>query len=83
MGPRAGRRQTKPGAGWRRLARTRKGSRAYLLAFLAAVLAPLPAWAADAGTTSDLVLLAIVVAAGALALAGGLWGLAEHQNNVS
>ncbi len=32
---------------------------------------------------SDFVLLAIVFGASALALAGGLWGLSEHQNNVS
>ena len=39
--------------------------------------------AADAGAVSDFVSLAIVFGASALALAGGLWGLSEHQNNLT
>jgi signal transduction histidine kinase len=48
---------------------------------LPALFQPTPAMAADASATSDFVLMAIVSAAAALALAGGLWGLSEHQNN--
>jgi len=48
-----------------------------------AFLSPTPAMAADAGAASDFLLLAIVTAAAALALAGGLWGLSEHQDNLT
>ena len=53
-----------------------------LVPALLACFSPTPAMAAEAGATSDFVLLAIVSAAAALALAGGLWGLSEHQNNL-
>jgi len=44
----------------------------------AALLLPEPALAADGALPPDLAVTLIVVAASALALAGGLWALAEH-----
>ena len=79
-------RATQPGAGWD----YKKGSlavRAWALSFsLALVLLPHPVLAAEAVPpvlTLDLLVLLIVLAAGALAIAGGLWGLAERRNTVA
>ena len=44
---------------------------------------PVPAFAADAGLPMpDLVLMGVVLAAGALALAGALWGLSGYQSTL-
>src|SRR5258705_2483532 len=84
MGPRAGRQRQRPGAGRKRHSGALRGNPAPMFVLpLFAVLAPVPAMAADVGATSDFVMLAIVFAAGALALAGGLWGLSEYQNNLA
>ena len=79
-------RATQPGAGWD----YRQGSlavRAWALSFsLAVVLTSHPVLAAEAAPpvlTLDLLVLLIVLAAGALAIAGGLWGLAERRNTVA
>src|SRR5258706_10518467 len=84
MGPRAGRQRQQPGTGWNRHGGALWGypCRIFFLP-LAALFSPTPALAADAGAVSDFVLLTIVFAASALALAGGLWGLSEHQNNLT
>src|SRR5258706_15237727 len=86
MGPKAGRKPTKPGAGWI----SNQGSkciRACTMAAAAAlVLNPTTVLAADAGGSIlpfDILMTLIVAAAGALAVAGGLWGLAEHRNTVA
>jgi signal transduction histidine kinase len=53
---------------------------------LAIVLTPYPALAAQLQNpllTSDLLVLLIVLASGALAIAGGLWGFAERRNTVT
>src|SRR5258706_13894142 len=52
----------------------------------ALVLNPTTVLAADAGGSIlpfDILMTLIVAAAGALAVAGGLWGLAEHRNTVA
>ena len=78
-------RAKKPGAGWGYI----KGSRALAFApslSLAVALLPSTAFAAEAiGPlfTGDLLLLLIVLTSGALAIAGGLWGLAERRNTVA
>src|SRR5258705_11935012 len=84
MGPRAGRQRQGPDAGWKRHGGAFWGSplRMLILPCLA-LFSPTPAMAADAGAMSDFVLLAIVFGASALALAGGLWGLSEHQSNLT
>lgn len=79
-------RAIQPGAGWE----NSKGSwvvqaRALSLSF-AVALVPSPALAAEAVRqvlTLDLLVLLIVLAAGALAIAGGLWGLAERRSTVA
>src|SRR5947207_15984191 len=84
MGPRAGRQRQGPDAGRKRHRGALRGNPgAMLILPVLAILDPAPAWAADAGGASDFVLMAIVFAAGALALAGGLWGLSEYQNNLA
>src|SRR6266550_4110816 len=84
MGPRAGRQEQRPDEGWKRHRGALWGGPGMVLvpSFLA-FLSPTPAMAADAGAASDFLLLAIVTAAAALALAGGLWGLSEHQDNLT
>src|SRR5690349_10426397 len=78
-------RATKPGAGWDCI----KGSRPLACALslsLALAFTPSPTLAAEAiGPlfTGDLLLLLIVLTSGALAIAGGLWGLAERRNTVA
>ena len=79
-------RAIQPGAGWDYI----KGSSAVqaraLGLSLAIALMPYPARAADVAVpvlTLDLLVLLIVLAAGALAIAGGLWGLAERRTTVA
>lgn len=78
-------RAIKPGAGWDDI----RGSWAVQACVpslgLAVTVLPSTAFAAEAiGPlfTGDLLLLLIVLTAGALAIAGGLWGLAERRNTV-
>src|SRR6185503_9034003 len=82
MGPRAGR-PTRPGAGWRSIRGSIAIRACVIFAAVFALNLPLPAWAAEAGgfLPFDLLMTLIVAAAGALAVAGGLWGLAEHRNS--
>src|SRR5258708_6422772 len=84
MGPRAGRQEQRPDEGWKRHRGVLWGGPGMVLvpSFLA-FLSPTPAMAADAGAASDFLLLAIVTAAAALALAGGLWGLSGHQSHLT
>src|SRR5262245_30646810 len=79
-------RATKPGAGWDDV----QGSRAVLpyapSLSLALCLLPTPTLAAEVVGplfTGDLLLLLIVLTSGALAIAGGLWGLAERRTTVA
>src|SRR5260370_27046544 len=82
MGPRVGRREQRPGEGWNRRGGALWGRPARMVILpLLAYFHATPAMAADATATSDFVLIAIVFAAAALALAGGLWGLSERQDN--
>ena len=91
MGPSEGRRHQGPGAEAKRLAGGKAPGRiggdcARLCAIFAAisVVTPSPAFAVEiGGGTPDLLLIAVVLAAGALALAGGLWAISEHQSTVS
>jgi signal transduction histidine kinase len=82
MGPRA----VKPGTRWKHFTGS-KAIQAYGPSLgLAVSLAPSPTFAADLPAPAlslDLLVLLIVLAAGALAIAGGLWGYAERKNTVS
>src|SRR5258706_6265102 len=82
MGPRVGQHGQRPDGGWKRHGTALWGRLAPMVLLpLLGFFSPTPAMAADAATTSDLVLIAIVFAAASLALAGGLWGLSERQDN--
>ena len=80
MVPRAERGEEQPEAGkWSESGfKTRLG-----FAVLSALLsASTPAWAQVTPGTTTIVMTLIVAASGALALAGGLWAMAEHRNHL-
>ncbi len=79
-------RATKPGAGWDDIEGSWTAQARALRLSFALALVPCPAFAAEAllpVLSLDLLVLLIVLAAGALAIAGGLWGLAERRNTVA
>src|SRR4051812_26023026 len=83
MSPRLGQRRIRPGIGGNWPKRASDGCLGYVIGVpLSLSLAPTGAVADIGATTSDLVLIVVVVAAGALALAGGLWGFSEHQSTL-
>ena len=80
-------RAIQPGAGWDYIEGSWAVQARALSLSLALALMPYPARAADPVVvpvlTLDLLVLLIVLAAGALAIAGGLWGLAERRSMVA
>ncbi len=79
-------RAIQPGAGWDYFGSSWAVPARALGLSSAAALLPFPALAAEAIAplfSVDLLVLLIVLAAGALAIAGGLWGLAERRNTVA
>ena len=78
-------RAIQPGAGWDYFTSS-WAVPAWATGISLALALPSPALAADAIAplvSLDLLVLPIVLAAGALAIAGGLWGLAERRNTIA
>jgi len=83
MSPKTGQRDNRHVSGWTGRLRSGAGwprGAAMVLVYMALALRPSPLSAAQAPfATPDLIVGTIVLAACALAIAGGLWGLSEHS----